>query len=161
MSSVKRKPFAANYLGPYVIGKRVSAVNYIIKTPERRRKTQLCHSNRLKGYVEQAKGKPIMTVLEANRNDKEDYSEERTWIGEDRPLKLDNSTILNNLGGKFKHLPAKERGELIALMQRYKELFSDVPRSTKLINQDVDVSDTKPIKQHPYRLNSKKLKIIR
>ena len=66
----------AKYLGPYIIGQRVNAVNYIIKMP--RHKTQLCHINRLKGYVKQAKGKPIMTVLEVNWNDKEDYSVERT-----------------------------------------------------------------------------------
>ncbi|CAI5660942.1 unnamed protein product [Oreochromis niloticus] len=36
--------------GPYVIVKKVSDTNYILDTPERRRKTRLCHVNMLKPY---------------------------------------------------------------------------------------------------------------
>ncbi|CAI5682996.1 unnamed protein product [Oreochromis niloticus] len=36
--------------GPYVIVRKVSDTNYILNTPERRRKTRLCHVNMLKPY---------------------------------------------------------------------------------------------------------------
>jgi hypothetical protein len=32
-------------------------------------------------------------------------------------------------------------------------LFSDVPKKTQLIEHDVDVGNTTPIKQHPYQVN--------
>ena len=43
-------PFEAKYLGPYTVIRQVSEVNYVVSTPERRRKTQLCHINLLKPY---------------------------------------------------------------------------------------------------------------
>ena len=54
-----------------------------------------------------------------------------------------------------------EREELITLIQKYKELFLDVPRSTNVLTHDVEVTDTRPVKQHPYRLNSRKLKALK
>ena len=46
-------------------------------------------------------------------------------------------------------------------MQKYKELFLDVPRSTNVLTHDVEVTDTRPMKQYPYRLNPRKLKVLR
>ncbi|KAF7648009.1 hypothetical protein LDENG_00163430, partial [Lucifuga dentata] len=40
----------ARFLGPYVVDRKVSDTDYVILTPERRRKTQLCHVNMLKPY---------------------------------------------------------------------------------------------------------------
>ena len=36
-----------------------------------------------------------------------------------------------------------------------------MPRSKIVLTHDVEVTDTRPIKQHPYRLNSRKLKVLR
>lgn len=43
-------PFQARYTGPHTIVKQTSEENYLISTPNRRRKTQLCHVNLLKPY---------------------------------------------------------------------------------------------------------------
>ncbi|XP_060727503.1 uncharacterized protein LOC132846805 [Tachysurus vachellii] len=43
--------FAARFSGPYVIKSKVSETDYVIHTPERRRKTRLCHINMLKPYL--------------------------------------------------------------------------------------------------------------
>lgn len=43
-------PFQAKFQGPFKFFKRVSEQNYVLETPERRRKTQLCHVNLLKPY---------------------------------------------------------------------------------------------------------------
>nr|XP_043872779.1 uncharacterized protein LOC122761638 isoform X1 [Solea senegalensis] len=40
----------ARFSGPYVIKSKVSDTNYVIHTPERRRKVRLCHINMLKSY---------------------------------------------------------------------------------------------------------------
>ena len=42
----------ARYIGPYEIENRVSDVNYVVKTPDRRKDAQLCHINMLKKNVE-------------------------------------------------------------------------------------------------------------
>ena len=45
----------ARYSGPYCIERHVNDLNYILSTPDRRRKTTLCHINRLKSYRDRAK----------------------------------------------------------------------------------------------------------
>ena len=42
--------FQAKFLGPFTVLRKLSALNYLIKTPGRRRKTQVCHVNLLKLY---------------------------------------------------------------------------------------------------------------
>ncbi len=42
---------AARFTGPYVIQSKLSDTDYVILTPERRRKTRLCHVNMLKSYL--------------------------------------------------------------------------------------------------------------
>ncbi len=41
----------ARFSGPYVIDKKLSETNYVVRTPDRQRKTRLCHINMLKLYV--------------------------------------------------------------------------------------------------------------
>ena len=96
LSPVKGQPFNAKYQGPYMIEKRVNMVNYIISTPECQCKTQLCHINRLKGYVKRAEDRPVMAVQETTPNDGKGYMEGEIWTGKDPPVRLDNSVVLNN-----------------------------------------------------------------
>ena len=49
-------PLQAKYSGPYnKVVKKISDTNYLVKTPGRRKETQVCHINMLKAYHE----KPI------------------------------------------------------------------------------------------------------
>ena len=43
-----KSPFGAKFKGPYMITEKVDDLNYKMNTPNRRRKTQLCHVNRIK-----------------------------------------------------------------------------------------------------------------
>ena len=43
-------PLQFKFSGPYEVVKQVSELNYIISTPECRKKTRMCHVNRLKPY---------------------------------------------------------------------------------------------------------------
>lgn len=43
-------PFKARYSGPWEIEKKISNVNYVVRTPGRRKKNQLCHINMLKPF---------------------------------------------------------------------------------------------------------------
>ena len=47
-------PLQARYHGPYDIESKISDVNYIVKTPGRRKERQLCHINMLKEYKERS-----------------------------------------------------------------------------------------------------------
>ena len=69
------------------------------------------------------------------------------------PSKLENSDILRNLNNKLSHLEPSQQEELKQLIHEYEHLFPDIPTRTDKIYHDVIVEDSKPIKQHPYRMN--------
>ena len=81
--------------------------------------------------------------------EKEEDTESEVRLGNDQqPMKLQNSQILNDLGTKLSHLPLVQRKELAEVITLYREVFPDVPSKTNLIEHDVDVGDSAPIKQH-------------
>ena len=72
---------------------------------------------------------------------------------------MTNSEVLSNLDEKLAHLSEEQCEAMEALLLRYEEVFPDVPRRTNVMVHDVDVGDTRPIKQHPYRMNPEKGKL--
>ena len=167
-------PLQAKYSGLYKVVKKISDTNYLVKTPDRRKETQVCHINMLKAYHE--KPKPELVILN-NRlglespthskdcvgqvTEKEEDTESEVRLGNDQqPIKLQNSQILNDLDTKLSHLPLVQRKELAEVITQYREVFPDVPSKTNLIEHDVDVGDSAPIKQHPYRLSPMKKELL-
>ena len=61
------RPLQARYFGPYDVDKRVSDLNYILITPDRRKQHQLCHVNMLKPYFDRnnpdIKAHPVTFVV--------------------------------------------------------------------------------------------------
>ncbi|XP_076057418.1 uncharacterized protein LOC143034959 [Oratosquilla oratoria] len=80
-------PLRAKFSGPYVVVKRVGELNYVVATPDRRRKEQLCHLNMLKDYQERDKndvggpGRSVCTVSIVPEEDEDSISPtlEMTW----------------------------------------------------------------------------------
>ena len=62
---------------------------------------------------------------------------------------------------KLSHLDQIQRDELKMLILEYEHLFSDIPTRTDQIYHDVDIEGSKPIKQHPFRMNPTKLQYPR
>ena len=167
-------PLQAKYSGPYKVVKKISDTNYLVKTPDRRKETQVCHINMLKAYHE--KPKPELVTLNNRLGlespthskdcvdqvaEKEEDTESEVRLGNDQqPIKLQNSQILNDLGTKLSHLPLVQRKELAEIITQYREVFPDVPSKTNLIEHDVDVGDSAPIKQHPYRVSPMKKELL-
>ena len=162
-------PLQTKYSGPYKVVKKISDTNYLVKTTDRRKETQVCHINMLKAYHE--KPKPELVTLNNRLGlespthskdcvgqvaEKEEDTESEVRLGNDQqPIKLQNSQILNDLGTKLSHLPSVQRKELAEVIT-----FPDVPSKTNLIEHDVDVGDSAPIKQHPYRVSPMKKELL-
>ena len=167
-------PLQAKYSGPYKVVKKISDTNYLVKTPDRRKETQVCHINMLKAYHK--KPKPELVTLNNRLGlespthskdsvgqvaEKEEDTESEVRLENDQqPIKLQNSQILNDLGTKLSHLPSVQRKELAEVITQYREVFPDVPSKTNLIEHDVDVGDSAPIKQHPYRVSPMKKELL-
>ena len=75
--------------------------------------------------------------------------------------KLQTSDILKDLDKKLSHLDQTQRDELKILILEYEHLFPDIPTRTDQIYHNVDIESSKPIKQHPYRMNPMKLQYLR
>ena len=167
-------PLQAKYSGPYKVVKKISDTNYLVKTPGRRKETQVCHINMLKAYHEKPKSELVILNNKLGLEnpmhsescvgqlaEKEEDTESEVRLGNDQqPIKLQNSQILNDLRTKLSHLPSVQRKELAEVIIQYREVFPDVPSKTNLIEHDVDVGDSSPIKQHPYRVSPMKKELL-
>ena len=159
------RPLQARYFGPYTIDKKTSDLNYIINTPGRRKNKQMCHVNMLKEYFDRDSSisKPITvvnTVPQESNVFEPDVNSDFIDKSDPGPSKLENSDILRNLNKKLSHLEPSQQEELKQLIHEYEHLFPDIPTRTDKIYHDVIVEDSKPVKQHPYRMNPLKRKYL-
>ena len=163
------QPLQARYSGPYVITKKVSEVDYIIDTPDRRKSQRLCHINMLKAYhqcsketTNQGDNPETPTQVVCLNVQKEDDSTSQTQDSQAREFlvggspKLRNSDVLKRFQTeKLGHLDPVKQGEMMQLVFQFVTLFPDTPSRTDKVFHDVNVGSATPIKQHPYRVNSK------
>ncbi|MCU7801257.1 MAG: reverse transcriptase, partial [gamma proteobacterium symbiont of Lucinoma myriamae] len=156
------RPLQARYFGPYTVERKVNDVDYIVNTPGRRKQRQLCHINMLKEYHERENGihlqdqvVSLVTPVSQQNMDSGDSLMDYDQVDNSDlySSKLQNSDILHNLDQKLSHLSPSERQEITGLLYEYEHLFPDVPSRTDKIFHDVDVGDSTPVKQHPYRMN--------
>ena len=167
--TIPGRPLQARYFGPYTVEKNASDLNYIITTPDRRKQKQLCHINMLKEYVDRDSSNvaPFNVISpvpqkQSEMNCKVVDCEEMNFHKTDPTCsKLQNSDILKGLDKKLSHLDQTQRDELKMLILEYEHLFPDIPTRTDQIYHNVDIEGSKPIKQHPYRMNPMKLQYLR
>ena len=195
---VPRDPLSSSLYGPYVVKEAVDDINYVVVTPDRRKKTQKCHINQMRRYMPRQKltstpmsqtsvsasdniplkglASPSLLPLASEHGPESDGAKDVDLAitsqtqeevtcgtpmslnhGEDfeipfQPVRLGNSAVLADLSTKLQHLAPLERDVLAPLIKEYSDLFPDVPGRVKGVYHDVDVGESSPIKQHPYRV---------
>lgn len=151
--------FQAKFSGPYVIEQKLSETDYVIQTPDRRRKTRVCHVNMLKAYVErEPKNVPSVDVplVSSVVTMTASCAVEDDGVAQTSTPHLKNSSILGDLCSYLVHLSEKQYEDVCNLIQTFPSLFSDVPSRTSVLVHDIEVGSASPVKQHPYRVNPKK-----
>ncbi|KAI2661959.1 Retrovirus-related Pol polyprotein from transposon 17.6 [Labeo rohita] len=155
------------FTGPYVVERKVTDTTYVIRTPERRRNLRTCHINMLKQYHEREKGNnsvvetvnaPVPVAVVTTGKESEDDGVETVSVPTGR---LQNSTILQNLKSFLRYLSELQRADVTTLIESFPAIFSDVPSQTNVLFHDIDVGNTSPIMQHPYRVNPVKREIMK
>ena len=157
---IPQHPLQARYCGPYVVTRKVSNLDDVIDTPDRRKAQRLCHINMLKKYhgkETESVGAEACVVQEVSKTEQEMVSDELV----DGSLRLSNSETMCNMENNLKHLPTAEREEMVALITEFSDLFSDVPGRTNCVHHHVDIGNAAPIKQNPYRVNPWKLSFLK
>lgn len=69
--------------------------------------------------------------------------------------RLSNSAILATLSSYLSYLSENQRNDIVELIHKYPTLFSDVPSQTNVLMREIEVGQSTPIKQQPYRVNIK------
>uniref|UniRef100_A0A8K9UAB6 Gypsy retrotransposon integrase-like protein 1 n=1 Tax=Oncorhynchus mykiss TaxID=8022 RepID=A0A8K9UAB6_ONCMY len=166
---------SARFAGPYLVEKKINDTNYVIKTPDRRRSSRVCHVNMLKTYYvrdspDSSSSKPVQPAVSSVAavvlkpgwdldEDKEDGLELRHTLQQGE--RLCNSEMLKKLPSQMEHLDNDQTKDLILLINSFLNVFQDIPSRTSILEHDVDVGNAVPIRQHPYRVNAKKREVMK
>uniref|UniRef100_A0A674PAM1 Gypsy retrotransposon integrase-like protein 1 n=1 Tax=Takifugu rubripes TaxID=31033 RepID=A0A674PAM1_TAKRU len=154
-------PFEARFSGPYTIKRKTSDTDYLLATPDCRRSTQLCHVNLLKPYYDRGCEKAVALAAEGVPSlqvaDEDDVvaPDEAVLLG-----RLDNSRQLAELDKSLSHLSSEHSEEIKSLISEFSSLFTDKLSCTDLLEHDIDVGDSRPIRQRFYRVSPEKNKIL-
>ncbi|XP_069176273.1 uncharacterized protein [Procambarus clarkii] len=63
---------------------------------------------------------------------------------------------------KLTHVAEGHQSSLLQMIREYKPIFKDVPGLTSILRHDVELEEgVRPIKQHPYRLNPLKKRVVK
>lgn len=161
---------SAKFSGPYEIAERLSDTDYVIRTPERKRHTRVCHVNMLKRYTSRQSQKDSQQLPKLTLPSEPLHScalivaepPEDLNVRSSLPLsaRLTNSEMLKVLPDHLSHLSPEQRSDIINLINRFSCLFQDVPSRTPVAQHDIDVNNARPIKQHAYRVNAMKRELM-
>lgn len=136
----------------------------VILTPDRRQSSRVCHVNMIKAHHDRNSGAkssksglPCVSeceivavgLLASERMDEADEGPSRCIV----QGRLNNSEMLLTLSSQLPHLTPAEKADVMELVSTFSVLFSDIPGQTSVIEYDIDVGFTPPIKPHPYRVN--------
>ena len=165
----QRESLKAKYSGPYEVKEKVSKVNYLIYTPDRRRKTRLVHINLLKPYRSR--------LSEGDLRDENSKScnlskcafnvniSNKTDINVSEMFSIDsceNSNYLGNIGQNLVHLLTEQKEDIINLLSSFPAVCADSPGVCNLAEHDMLLVDgSSPIKQAPYRVTPQKRERMR
>ena len=161
---------SAKFSGPYVVEKKVSETNYVIHTPDRRRRNRVCHVNMIKRHHTREENGAVnaqevispVAVLSGvssfNDNDNNDGLVMRNATPQG--ARLLNSEMLCNLSQCLSHLPDDQQEDIQMLIEDFPCLFNDVPSQTTVIAHDIVLTNPKPIKQHAYRASPTKREVM-
>ncbi|XP_068236948.1 uncharacterized protein [Palaemon carinicauda] len=157
-------PLREKFMGPYKVLQRISRVNYVLSTPDRRRSKKLVHVNLLKAYqaptqmVNHLSISPEVKILPLEESSSElllDLPEDDqliNWIDNT------NSQILQSLPSYFTGIPSSQRKLLSQLLSRFHDVCSDSLNRSQTIQHDIVIeSGVTPIRQTYYRMVGKKL----
>ena len=147
----KGQKLRPKFMGPYPITKKVNDYNYVVQLPDRKMR---CHINMLKSYHDRDP-KPVAVSVS------ETIEEEMLGKSGECESFRNNSEVLKNLHLKLKHLTEAQQKQLSDLIKSFPEIFKDVPGRTSLIEHDIELTESKPIKQYPYRVNMDKKEAIK
>ena len=112
LTPLSGQPMSAKFTGPYEVLLKLSDVNYLVKTPDRRKSQRVCHINMLKPYFTRDETNVVASVNTAIKVGSNSPEIERDVV----ESKLQNSKALKNIDEKLAHLPECEASAIKGLI---------------------------------------------
>lgn len=170
LSPIPGSSLSTKFSGPYVVERKLSETNYVVQTPDRRRRTRVCHANMMKLYHSRADQTgsataPVVKTVSsmASMSTVSSCIEDELVMRNATPqgARLSNSEILSNLPHHLSHLLNSQRDDVEKLIFDFPSLFSDVPSQTSAITHDIVLTNPIPIKQRAYRVSPAKRDVMK
>ena len=124
-----------------MIEKRIRKLDYVVRTPDRRKSRRVVHVNLLKKYISRVADTPapIAVVTVAGQVCRD---------GQFSSVSLD-------------HVELEQRGQLSSLMVQFKDVFDDKPGRTTVVEHTIKlVPGAQPVRQTPHRLHPEKQRAV-
>ena len=167
---------SARFSGPYAIERKLSETDYVLQTPDRKRQSRVCHINILKAYHT----RPVTQAVECPERPADTAVPSVTAAGvvsahvldmggdglelrntQQQCARLANSQMLLSLRSSLGHLTDGQADDIEGLLHGFLCLVGDVPTCTNVLEHDINVGNAAPIKQHAYRVNASKRKVMK
>lgn len=170
MLPIPGSALSAKFSGPYDIAECLSDIDYVIGTPEHKRKTRVCHINMLKPYHsrECQDGQKCINRTQSSESPRgcalvvsEPANELNVSVPPPQSTRLSNSEMLNKLPELLSHPSSEQKSDIIALVNHFPCLFQDTPSRTTVTQHDIDVNNARLIKQHAYCVNPAKREVMK
>lgn len=115
------------FQGPYQVMKRFESNDYLVSTPDRRKKTQKFHINLLNKYYEREEedGSKIVYCLNSTNhvNDcNQNYLPELPLTSPG----MKNSEVLDNFDSLLPHVSPEEKRDVMNTLRQFKRVTSDL-----------------------------------
>ena len=135
------KPLQAKYVGPYVVEKHLRDVDYVVKTPDRRKSRLIVHVNLRRKYI-------------ARVTDHFDHIALVTGIAQENRDRQFFSVFLV-------HLEMEHKSQLLSSWFRSRMFFYDKPGRTNVVELAIkSVLGARPVRQTPYVLHTEKQRAV-
>lgn len=158
MATVKPNKLSVSWIGPGTVERQISETNYIVNVPGRRQQSQIYHINLLKPYHKRVelvnillREDPCKEIIDADLEI--EYPAETSTVYNFNEIVRDNALV-----EKFS---PDQVEQLKSVLDKYKNLFSNEPGRTDLIEHDIELITEKPFRMKPYRSSHRQNEILK
>ena len=151
------------WVGPYLVTRRVSPVDYEVEVSGRRFGKKVYHINLLKRWYP-AQPDPRTVCLALDTSWQEGMSDEDIPVRgmlEENLYPLDAETVEIDMSVIASTLSVVEQRQLCELLQEFSPVIQTTPGRTTMAEHEIYVGDTPPIRQRPYRIPYSRRDIVR
>ena len=142
---VPTKHSKLEWAGPYKITKQVTPVDFEVEMPGRRKSRRIYHVNLLKKWHTPANSHSLLVVLQEMPPGKEDIAEEGELENYLLPADGPQEVTVNSL-------EATQQLDLKQLLQEFPDVSGEKLGRTSVVQHEMEVGDSSPIRQQAYRL---------